>query len=280
MQLADAEKLALELMGQFGLLPRWKFEFDDAVRRFGCCHRKGLYRFGSTDELAAGGKITLSRALVLRNERADVEDTIRHEIAHALCPPKAGHGPLWKSMCKRTGAKPERCYDHEEVDAPEGDWSATCGVCGVVHYKFRRPKRELWCGRKECKAMMVPYIPGLNGGLHPLRKLVFKHKNAIDLTPAPTPSAAERRAAIEAMKAQLRTAEQEPGVVVKPDFVSEASKVSTERSMMQCVKCDAKSLGSEKCPGCGGALKPSWLLEAEKATLKRRIAELEKRAGK
>jgi predicted SprT family Zn-dependent metalloprotease len=127
MQLADAEKLARELMAQFGLMSTqrrdgrlWEFEFDDAKRRFGCCHRS-IY------------KITLSRELVQRNDQAEVEDCIRHEIAHALCEPRQGHGEAWKAMCKRTGAKPERCYNHEEVDAPKGDWSAKCNGCGLMH---------------------------------------------------------------------------------------------------------------------------------------------------
>jgi len=32
MQLAEAEKLALDLMRRHGLLPGWKFAFDRAVR--------------------------------------------------------------------------------------------------------------------------------------------------------------------------------------------------------------------------------------------------------
>src|SRR5271168_4414451 len=134
MELVAAEKLARELMAQFGLFeqtPAWRFEFDDAKRRFGCCHRSVWQN-----------KITLSRILVFRNDREQVEDTIRHEIAHALASPKGGHGLEWESMCKRTGAKPVRCYSYDDVDAPWGDWRATCNGCGRVHHKFRRPKRE------------------------------------------------------------------------------------------------------------------------------------------
>lgn len=215
MELHEAEKLALELMAQFGLrFPAWQFEFDDARRRFGSCRRWGLWLddavLGKTD---GGGKITLSRELTLRNGREQVEDTVRHEIAHALCPPKAGHGSKWKAMCARTGANPERCYDSEEVDAPRGDWSATCGVCKKTHYRLRKPTRDMWCADKECKRMPVPYTPDMLGdspvrafgqmsrGFHPLRKLVWRHKDAIE------PSAEARRAAVESMKARLRAAE-------------------------------------------------------------------------
>jgi predicted SprT family Zn-dependent metalloprotease len=197
MLLADAEKLAKELMAQFGLIdPRghmydadhrdWRFEFDNAVRRFGRCNY-------------SAHKITLSRELVSRNDREQVEDTIRHEIAHALCKPpirvrgqkQESHGAEWKAMCAVTGAKPERCYDHEEVDAPRGDWTATCRGCGAVFHKFRLPKRDRWCAHKDCVRK--------HGRLTPIQKLVWRHKDAL-----PDPSEAQRRKAIEAIKAALK----------------------------------------------------------------------------
>lgn len=116
MELRDAEQLAVNLLKQFGLASAWRFEFDSAKRRFGCCHRSQRL-------------ITLSRELVLRNDQLQVEDTIRHEIAHALCPPRSGHGTAWTAMCKVTGARPERCYG-EEVEDVEGDWTASCLACG------------------------------------------------------------------------------------------------------------------------------------------------------
>jgi predicted SprT family Zn-dependent metalloprotease len=187
MELHDAEQLAIRLMKEFGLASTWRFEFDNAKSRFGCCHR-------------SQNLISLSRILTEKNVQAEVEDTIRHEIAHALCPPREGHGEVWKAMCRRVGARPVRCYSSKVVDAPEGDWRATCGVCGKIHYKFRRPTRELWCADKECKRMSVPYVPGADRRLHPARKLVWRHKDAIEVVVSPD----AKRAAVEAMKAQLR----------------------------------------------------------------------------
>lgn len=170
MNLHAAEKLALDLMAEFKLMDRfghmydadhqnWHFGFDNAKRRFGCCH--------SHRKL-----ITLSRILVARNEQPEVEDCIRHEIAHALVGHKAGHGSEWKRMCARTGANPERCYDSEVVDAPEGNWQATCNGCGRSYTKFRRPNRDLWCSSKDCKRK--------NGGrLLPIQHLVWRHKDAL-----------------------------------------------------------------------------------------------------
>jgi len=175
-------------MAQFGLSV-WRFEFDDAVRRFGCCHRSYF-----------SPKITLSRELTLRNEQPEVEDTIRHEIAHALCEPRQGHGDAWKAMCKRTGAKPVRCYTHDNVDAPTGDWQAICGGCGRLHHKFRRPKRDRWCAAKDCRMKNPPEYG--QGRFNDICKLVFRHVNAL-----PEANFAEKRKAIEAMKAQMRSAQ-------------------------------------------------------------------------
>lgn len=274
MLLADAEALALRLMREFKLIDdsqrnydpdweNWKFAFDNAQKRFGACHRRGFSRHigdGKFEKHYPNGTITLSRELVLLNDAATVEDTIRHEIAHALLPYKKGdsHGAAWKAMCKRTGANPERLYDVDEVNVVKGDWSATCGACGRTYYKFRQPKRELWCAHPECKKLLLPYIPGM-GRFHPQRKLTYRHKNAIVLQP----SAADRRAAIDAMKARMRVEEETSSVVY------------------QCAKCDRKSISFHAtCPVCGGDMVEEKKLAAEKAELKKRIADLERKAGK
>ena len=197
MQLSDAELLAKKLMFEFGLFQSgWSVEFDNAVTRFGCCHTH-LKR------------ISLSRNLVSRNEQPQVEDTIRHEIAHALCPPhyvpvyrifgrRHGrhdiHGAKWKAMCKVTGANPKRCYDDENVDTVRGDWQATCAGCGTVHTKFRRPNRDLWCCEKSCRRK--------HGRLQPIQKLVWRHKNAIPI------SDDSHKTAVQQMKAQLKRQEE------------------------------------------------------------------------
>src|SRR5271154_1269728 len=239
MILTDAEKLARELMAQFGL-SGWIFEFDNAKRRFGSClHNSGGWR--SLQVLGvAKGKITLSRDLTLVNVRSQVEDTIRHEIAHALVTPKPrvrgqkrdSHGAEWKAMCAKTGATPKSCVSHDdEVGHIIGDWQATCGVCGKLYSMFREPKGEYYCPSKECKRMSVPYIHGI-GRHHPARTLAFRHVNAL---PEVNSYAEQRRKAIEAVRAQLKSAE-------------------PSSSMMQCVKCDSKSLGCKVCPDCGGEL--------------------------
>jgi predicted SprT family Zn-dependent metalloprotease len=201
MELQAAEQLAWNLMQEFRLSQNgWMFWWDNAKRRFGSC-------------CTATRRITLSRELTERNDQPQVEDTIRHEIAHALAGSKHGHDDEWKRQCAVTGANPQRCYDSEQVDSPKGDWQATCGVCGRLFTKFRRPLRELYCADRKCRQMAVPYISGASRRCHPARKLVWRHKNAVDVYPPQVLSIADqkglnlgvsRQAAINAMKAQLR----------------------------------------------------------------------------
>ena len=131
MNLHVAEMLAITNMKKHGLLnDGWKFKFDNAFRRFGRCNytRK---------------TITLSKRLVLINEQDKVVDTILHEIAHALCGFEAGHGSEWKETCIRIGAKPNRCYDGENVITPKMKWEAKCEACNKIIKRQRVPNRNV-----------------------------------------------------------------------------------------------------------------------------------------
>lgn len=124
--------LARLLMDKHGL-KHWRFEFDRAKRRVGCCkHRIQT--------------ITLSYHYCTRgNSVVDIKDTILHEIAHALAGPGAGHGPKWKAICRQIGARPVRCYG-EQVNMPKGRYKATCGGCNKAFHRHRRPKgRGYYC---------------------------------------------------------------------------------------------------------------------------------------
>ena len=125
MQLDDAIKLAQDTLKKFPTLSAWHIGIDRAVRRAGQCqYRKKC--------------ISLSKNYIEHNDVADVNNTILHEIAHALTP-GAKHGQQWKNMARLIGARPERCY-REHIVMPKGRWSATCGGCNRTFQRHRRPK--------------------------------------------------------------------------------------------------------------------------------------------
>jgi hypothetical protein len=95
---ADVRTLAVKLMTKHGLIESgWRFEWDKAETRIGCCH------YGSK-------RITLSKLLVPNLPRSEVRNTILHEIAHALVGPRRGHGPIWQAKAIEVGARPEKSY--------------------------------------------------------------------------------------------------------------------------------------------------------------------------
>lgn len=77
-------------------------------------------------------EIRISRKLAERNDRAVIDDVIRHEVAHALAGPGAGHGPRWKDACRVTGATPRSCVDAREIVTVPRDYrfKGECEACG------------------------------------------------------------------------------------------------------------------------------------------------------
>jgi predicted SprT family Zn-dependent metalloprotease len=123
-----ARTLALQLMAEHGL-HGWTFAFNKRQRTLGLC-RYGLRA------------IELSIHLVDRNSAEEIQDTILHEIAHALVGPGHGHDAVWKARATEIGARPERCG---QADMPEGGWRARCGGCGQAFSRHRQPERlEGW----------------------------------------------------------------------------------------------------------------------------------------
>ncbi len=129
MNTTEAENLARTLMADFSVTG-WRFAWDRSVRRFGQCRHRSR-------------EIGLSRPLTELNDRAEVEDVIRHEIAHALAGPDAGHDQAWKRACVVTGARPERCYDSAAVEKPPAPWRVECPRCGTIAERHRRPRGKV-----------------------------------------------------------------------------------------------------------------------------------------
>jgi len=128
-----AAALAHELLAAHGLTG-WSFRLNRSKVNLGLC------KYGPRT-------IELSTHFVERNSDEAIRDTLLHEIAHALAGRAAGHGPLWKAMCLRVGARPERLSF--EAVMPAGRWRAKCNCCGALHHRHRRPKRMTgwWCCR-------------------------------------------------------------------------------------------------------------------------------------
>lgn len=127
MNLIKAQKLAIQLMTKHKLIQQgWRFEYDNSVKRFGVCKHHSKV-------------IGLSQKLVSINDEERVKDTILHEIAHALTPGN-NHNRVWKRKCIEIGCKPERCYTSEDTNVVDLKYKATCGSCGKVFQRERRPK--------------------------------------------------------------------------------------------------------------------------------------------
>jgi predicted SprT family Zn-dependent metalloprotease len=132
----DLDNAAMHVRNMMKLynLEGWSFAFDNAKRRCGQCSHKRK-------------QITLSRHYAALNGPAEVHDTILHEIAHALTP-GAGHGPKWRAMARKIGAKPQRCAD-ASVEMPEAKYQLVCTNghdLGPRHRRYRHMDMHV-CGR-------------------------------------------------------------------------------------------------------------------------------------
>ena len=115
--LGDVEAIAHRLIASHtaagSLLEGWTFGFDLAPSRAGVCRY-------------AERRIDLSVSYCLAATRAEIEDTILHEIAHAIVGPQHNHDKVWKAKAREIGCTAERCH---EVSHTPARWVGACG-CG------------------------------------------------------------------------------------------------------------------------------------------------------
>lgn len=101
-----ARTLATELFERHGLHARgWKFGFDNAERRLGVC-------------IHSRSTITISAKMTAAATQSEVEQTLLHEIAHALTP-GTGHGPRWQAKARSIGYNGERTAPNPHVTQHE-----------------------------------------------------------------------------------------------------------------------------------------------------------------
>src|SRR5689334_17680081 len=127
MDLDELAAMAAAEMRTHGLAD-WTFRLSAAGRRLGVCKYRRK-------------RIEIAAYYARHSPAAAVRDTLLHEIAHALAGPTAGHGPAWKAVAARIGATPRACDTSPDTVVKPGDWRASCGACGKVHHKYRRPTR-------------------------------------------------------------------------------------------------------------------------------------------
>jgi predicted SprT family Zn-dependent metalloprotease len=102
----------------------WNFGFDLAPARAGICRYKEK-------------QISLSVTYCLKATKAEIRNTILHEIAHAIVGPKHGHDAVWKAVAGKIGCTAERCH---RVEHTTPRWLGQCG-CGKQWTRQRLTQR-------------------------------------------------------------------------------------------------------------------------------------------
>ena len=139
-KLHKVKEFALQKMEEWGLIEEgWSFVWDTrAVRRYGQCRYRKR-------------EIGVTKVLANLNTIEETKDVVLHEIAHALTGRGHGHDAVWKRMCIKVGARPERCYKSEEnggtVKTTKGKYKLINKDTGEVYrYYYRRPRTKNWNG--------------------------------------------------------------------------------------------------------------------------------------
>ena len=142
MPLKEVETLGLHLIREHemvnGLKKGWKFAFDLAPVRGGVCRYK--------EKL-----IALSVTYCLKASKAEIVDTILHEIAHAIAGPNHGHDEEWKTVARRIGCTAKRCH---HVDHTPPRWRGQCG-CGKEWKRQRLTRRARTGHCPQCKGRIA-----------------------------------------------------------------------------------------------------------------------------
>jgi len=79
-------------------LEGWSFQFDHATKRAGCCNYQTRV-------------ISLARAYARSAADEEIDDTLLHEMAHALVGQAHGHDQVWQATAVALGCAGQRCHD-------------------------------------------------------------------------------------------------------------------------------------------------------------------------
>ena len=132
---------AEELLARHGL-KGWSFAFDAAKRRGGACH-------------FARRRITMAAGFAATADAAEIEDTLLHEIAHALVGPRHQHDAVWQAKAREIGCTARRCHS---VTFSEPGLVARCvnGCFAIGRHRSRRNMRCKRCGGEVVYARAAP----------------------------------------------------------------------------------------------------------------------------
>lgn len=125
---ADWRRRAKTLLDWHGLTD-WSVAYDTKKRVLGSCEY-------------ATKTIWLSVYTVDSLPNEEIEDTILHEIAHALTP-GAKHGLEWALAAEAIGARPEACYEGGPIAKPK--YKLVCSQCAREYFRYRMPSSRLYC---------------------------------------------------------------------------------------------------------------------------------------
>src|SRR5205814_8699860 len=97
-------------------LEGWSFQFDHATKRAGC----------GNDQTRV---ISLAHAYARYAGDEAIDDTLLHEVAHALVGQAHGHDQVWQATAVALGCAGQRCHD---VQFTPPRYIVTCDNAGFV----------------------------------------------------------------------------------------------------------------------------------------------------
>jgi len=137
MELSEVSFLAERLLREHGLRDYptpWSFSFDKAKRRYGQCNHTRR-------------SITMSKVLIPLMKEEDIQDTLLHEIAHALVGSDHGHDWTWVRKAREIGCCGVARQNKHDTSAVKHKYTLTCPKCGYIVYKEKKSRRGM---RQSC----------------------------------------------------------------------------------------------------------------------------------
>jgi predicted SprT family Zn-dependent metalloprotease len=124
----------------------WTFRLSNRKRAVGTCIH---------DE-----KVIEVSKYYIESHPDEIEDTIRHEIAHALVGPGHGHDYVWRRKCVEVGANPTRTTD-QAVFGGQYNYTVGCNNDDCTHHweagKHRLKQAYMRYHCKWCKGPLFVY---------------------------------------------------------------------------------------------------------------------------